>query len=963
MTAVPDSLVLPPGAERRARTAFLRADPRVAFALILTVYAALGLTVLRFNRSAVQMALTVGSACLLDAALALVLRGQRLVPLSAYITGLSLALLVNYSHDSWLLFVPVYLAIGSKYVLTHDGRHVFNPSMFGLAVSLLVSSELISTAPAYQWGGGIAMSAFMVTAALALFVYRIGRGPLIVSFLSFYLIQILLRAHYMRWFLPPEMLVLGTLSSAPFFLFVFYMITDPKTSPDSPRAQVKTALALTVVDLLFHRLTSVYTFFYAALAVGTARFLALHAAAAVRDGLRTTVRTRLLAPGTLAAMGVVGGLGVVSVASYRIVIRPAVAMPDPPFRLDRVDGTGLGSPATPAVLSEVDRRVRHVAKWLLSAGDAAAAADVDGDGLLDLCLTQTLKPPQDRVALYRNRGRLAFERMPLPAVAGLIADPRRRGLPACPLFADVDGDGDQDLFIGVGYGRCVLLANRLAESGHAAFEDVTQASGIDEHAVAIGANFLDFDRDGRLDLFIANALSPWLTAYDPPRRLSIFDLPAPEHAGDRRMLGFMHRSWDDATNGGENVLYRNTGGGRFERLDAARLGIPETHWSLSVGTGDLNEDGWTDLYVANDFGPDDVYLNEQGRRFRRIQGRMFGSIGKDTYKGMNCSMGDVDRNGTLDVYVSNVHIPLQAEGSLLWMTYPSADPFVPEFSDEATRRGALNENRFGWGGAMGDLDADGWLDIVQVNGMIDDSIDRRFPSCRSYWYVNEKIMRAGPEIHTYADMWGDLRGFCINGHDTHRVYLSRGPHEVNQFVDVAARVGVTGTSPSRGALLADLDDDGDLDLLLTRQFAAPELYRNTLLDEPGGLAGASGADRDGSGPAAAARPSRPSRPHWIGFRLEGDGVAVNRDAAGSRVTISYLDRDERVTQVREVTIANAFAAQGDRRVHFGLGAASGPVDVTVRWGGRAGQRLGAFPCDRYHSIRMEHPGHGLATAR
>src|SRR5206468_299021 len=112
--------------------------------------------------------------------------------------------------------------------------------------------------------------------------------------------------------------------------------------------------------------------------------------------------------------------------------------------------------------------------------------------------------------------------------------------------------------------------------------------------------------------------------------------------------------WDNATNGGRNVLYRNLGGGRFERLDSAALGLPETHWSLAVATGDLNHDGWTDLYVANDFGPDDLYLNEGGKHFRHVQGPLFGTMGRDTYKGMNASMGDVDRNGYLDVYVSNV---------------------------------------------------------------------------------------------------------------------------------------------------------------------------------------------------------------------------------------------------------------------------------------------------------------------
>ena len=126
-------------------------DPRIPFALLLTLYVTLGCTVLRFNRDPGQIFLTVSSACLFDMALHYALRGRKLlVPLSATITGLSLALLLNYSHNYYLLFLPVYFSIGSKYLLTYQGRHGFNPSMFGVALSLLLGGDLITTAPAYQ---------------------------------------------------------------------------------------------------------------------------------------------------------------------------------------------------------------------------------------------------------------------------------------------------------------------------------------------------------------------------------------------------------------------------------------------------------------------------------------------------------------------------------------------------------------------------------------------------------------------------------------------------------------------------------------------------------------------------------------------------------------------------------------------------------------------------------------------
>jgi hypothetical protein len=908
-----------------------RRDPRWPFAALLTVYAVLGCTVLTFNRGPEQIAVTVVAGCLLDMALHWLLRERVLVvPLSAYISALSLALLLNYAHDPWLGLLPVVLTIGSKYLLTYEGAHVFNPSMCGITLSLLLGGDLITAAPAYQWGGTLAMSAFIVTAALTLFVFRIGRTALIVSFLGFYLVQIGLRAWVMRWYLPPEALLLGTLTSAPFFLFVFFMITDPRTSPATPRAQVAVAAALVVVDLLFHAISHVYTFFYAAFVVALARFVFLHGRRLVRQGPWRWLREGLLHGQVVRTAAVLGTLLVLMVAGYRHVVHPVGAAPELGFGLEPIPPAQSGLDARLGTAwDEVDPRVRHIAKWLLSAGSAVAVGDFDDDGLLDLFVTNPLMRPEDRNVLYRNRGGFRFERVPIPALAAINADPATYGVTGMAVFVDYDNDGDQDLFLAMGYGRNVLLRNMLVETGRATFVDVSAEAGIGDHAVSMAANFLDYDRDGRLDLIVGNAFATHLTAYQPSRLFSIFRLPAAEYPGDRRMLGFMHASWDNAANGGLNALYRNAGDGRFERQDVLRMGMPETHWTLAIGAGDLNNDGWPDLYMANDFGPDDLYLNEGGRMFRRVQGRAFGTVGRDTYKGMNASLGDIDRNGWLDIYVSNVHVPLQAEGSLLWMTYPNPrDPRVPHFRDEATRRGALNERRFGWGAALGDLDNDGWLDIVQANGMVDDRIDRRFARCPSYWYVNEKLMRSGPEIHTYADMWGDLRGYCIFGIEANRVYLNRGDTPYLQFVDVAPQLGWKAETNSRGVALADLDNDGALDVVITHQFEPASLYRNTLA-----------ARADGRG-----------RGHWIGFALVGDGRTCNRDAAGSRVRLVYSEGGRPVEQMREITLVNGLSAQSDRRAHFGLGAAEGPLTAHVSWCGAPPVTYGPFAPGRYHRL-------------
>ena len=871
-----------------------RGDPRVPFAAIMTSYAVMGTMWTGFNRRPSQILLIVVLGCGLDMGLHYVLRGRRLLfPLSAYISSLSLGLLLNYAHDYVVLALPVFLAIGSKYVFMHNGRHVINPSLFGVAVTLLLFGDLITTAPAYQWGGTWAVSAFIVTAALALFLFRVGRGWLVGTFLVSYALQTALRAYVMRHHIPAEMLFFGTLSSPPFYLFVFFMLTDPKTSPSSRRGQIGLALAITGVDLWLHTVASVFTFFYAAFIVASLRFTWLHLRDFVRERPAAYLRQHTL--GATRPVAVVTAIALVGGVLYGQVLRPHVALADPALSFTPLPEVEVAM--DPGTYDLVDPRVRHIAKWLLSVGSAVAVADVDGAGRQDLFFTNPLARPGARNALWRNVDGTRFERVALPALDELSADPQRHGLSSGALFTDVDGDAAPDLVLLVSFGRPRLLLNRMAQGE--GFIDATGQSGLPAHMVSVAANALDYDRDGNVDLLLANVLDPSLPGYDEPTPLNIFNLPEPAYPGDRRMLKFMHDGWHNAANGGRNVLLRGRGDGTFETVDALAAGLPETHWTIAVGTGDLNADGWTDLYLANDFGPADVYVNRQGRRFDRVDGRWFGDLGRDTYKGMNASLADFDRNGRLDVYVSNVHHALQAEGSLLWMN-DTAEGQALKLRDRAATLGALNPDRFGWGAGVGDLDNDGWVDIVQGNGMVDDRLDTRYEGCPDYWYVNQKLMQSGPEIHTYADQWGDLRGRCIYGNELPRVYLNRGAARP-QFVDVAEAVGLVIPENARGVALVDFDDDGRLDVVVANQHAGPTLLRNT------------GARRD-----------------WIGLHLVGAG-RCGTAALGSTVTVHVPGEPP---HVREVQAVNGFAAQTDERVHVGLGAeAPRVVEVTVRWCG------------------------------
>jgi enediyne biosynthesis protein E4 len=879
-------------------------DPRWPFAALLTSYGILGFAVFGFSRTPWQMLFIVVSGAALDTALTWVLHKRKVFPLSAWISCCSLAILLNYSKGSFTLFLPVLLCIGSKHLLTLNGRHALNPSMFGVAVSLLIGGDVITAAPAYQWAGSDHLiSLIIVGGALVFFLTRVNRVVLVLAFLTFYLINTGIRAVIMQHHIPPEMLFIGTLTTPPFFLFTFYMITDPQTSPKTWQQQILVAGLLAFVDLMLHLKESVFTFFYAALLVGSTRFIIAHIQKMRSQGFAAWREQEWGTARLHAALAV--GLVAVIYVGVLMQHREQPLNRAPGFTLRDLPASSIGlDTEMGTLLTEVDPRVLHVAKWVLSVGDAVAVADVDNDGSSDLFLTNLMKRPEDRCALYRNVTDVSvvrFERVPLPALDAFVSSPKN-GLCSGPTFADIDGDGDQDLMIGVGYGKNILLQNQLTQTGALSFVDISHEAGIDDPSMSLHTLFVDVDNDADLDLLVLHAVAPVLPGYETETPLNVFDLPQPQYTGDRRALHFMHDGWHNADNGGGNQLYLNIDGVHFQKQDSAAWGLTSHRWSLVASTSDFNDDGYVDIYVANDFGPDELFLNRDGKSFQKIVGKMFNDVGNDTYKGMNATIADVDHDGHGDVYISNVHHKLQAEGSMLWMVHPDPkNPFVPDFHDEATERGILNERRFAWGAAAGDLDLDGWVDIVQANGMLDDRLDRSIPDGqrKDYWYVNQKLMQSGPEVHTYADMWGDVRGRTLYGPEQRRIYLNRGAESPGYFADVAADVGMTAPNNSRGVALFDADQDGDLDVLITNQHDKVTFMLN---------------DKNPQ-----------NQNHFVQLDLRAKGK--NRDAVGAKVTVRAGD----LVQTEEVRTTSGFAAARDRRIVLGLGAYAGAVSVDVTW--------------------------------
>jgi hypothetical protein len=909
---------------------FQSIDPRIPVAIILFTYLSLGLTILGFNRTPLQALTTTITCVLFELALGRIFKKQWLFPLSAMITSFSLSFLLNYSHDFFLLFIPIFFAIGSKYIFTFNGKHTLNPALMGVSLSLIFSKELVTAAPAYQWNGIAGMSFFVAMLGLLFVIPRVNRHWLVISFLTFFTLQTALRAYVMRHHLPFETLFLGTLSSPSFLIFTFFMITDPPTTPNAKREQIWVGFWLATIDLAFHLVQSYYTFFYAALVVGSIRLFWKHFKVAQTEGLKRYVLERFWKSHYYKKLLTIGIIYSATHLFYVEVVRPnlKVSKLDWKFELIPSSVTGLNADKYGGLIEELDPRMQHIGKWVLSVGDAVAISDVDGDNLQDIFLTNPLKESSERAALYKNLGSYKFQRIPLPALDRYAFETKKYGIITNAIFVDFDNSGVQSLFLTVAFGRPILLKNRMKETGKLDFEDVSDDVGFKGlYTNSLAATFADFNGDGLLDLFVANVWPENLPDYPEPKKLNIFNLPKEEYPGDLRPYNFMHASWHMADNGGQNLLFLQSRDHKFVKMDSKAWGLPETRWSLIAGSVDFNKDGWPDLYVANDFGPDDLYYNHNGQYFENIKGTMFGSIGKDTYKGMNVSIGDFNRTGWMNVYVSNVHHALQAEGSLLWDFSPGKNSFYPTIRETATDKGVLNENRFGWGGVATDFDNSGWLDIAQANGMVDDKIDKKFDQCPDYWYINEKVARSPPSFHRYINRWGDLRGYCIYGNEKNRLYLNLGSESRPQFVDVAEQVGLNEITNSRGAAVADFENRGRMDLIFTHQFAKPSFYKNVVSI------------------------NNTSQNSWIGIDIESNRAGCNREAIGTRVRLEIeKNNGDKFSMTHEKQSVSGFSAQSDKRLHFGLGKDVKSVTATIDWCLRSKQIVADLKLNEYTKI-------------
>jgi enediyne biosynthesis protein E4 len=425
---------------------------------------------------------------------------------------------------------------------------------------------------------------------------------------------------------------------------------------------------------------------------------------------------------------------------------------------------------------------------------------------------------------------------------------------------DFTNDGCVDLYL-TNLGPNTLLRNNCDGT----FADVSRHSRTDDPSWSVSASFLDYDRDGWLDLFVGNYLNWQVASHAPcfgPTGRPDYCSPAAYQPQPSR-------------------LYRNNRDGTFTDATAA-AGIARDYGpALGVSTADFNGDGWVDVYVANDGQPNQLWINQRNGTFANtglLSGTALSAHGK-AKAGMGVDAGDVDNDGDEDLFVVN----LTGEGNDLYVNDGSG-----LFEEQSARSGLGAGSRAytGFGTAWLDIDNDGRLDTLIVNGAVQTiDVQRR---------ANDPLPLRQPKL-LFRNL-GDRR-----------------------FEDVTAQGGAALAIPdvSRGAAFGDIDNDGDVDVLVAHNNGRPQLLVN------------------GVG----------QRNHWIGLRLVGR--QARRDMLGARVAIV---REDGTTVWRRARADGSYASASDPRVIAGLGSSTAARTVRVIWPGGMTEEWSNVAVDRYTTL-------------
>ncbi len=526
----------------------------------------------------------------------------------------------------------------------------------------------------------------------------------------------------------------------------------------------------------------------------------------------------------------------------------------------------------------LDPKLDNIMAQIASMGASVSVVDFDQDGWADFYVTSSGENSHN--ALYRNMHDGTFR--DVAEEVGLAdINSRKTGVSMGAVWGDYDNDGYPDVLI-YKWGKPELYHN----DGGKHFTRVTEQAGLPPWVNANTAIWFDYDNDGKLDLFLGGYY---------PEDVNLWNL---------KTTKMMPDSFEYARNGGRKYLFHNLGNGRFEEV-SAKLGIQSRRWALAAVAADLRGTGYPDLFVANDYGVSELYLNEGGKRFREA-GKETG-VGYAPKSGMTASVGDVLNQGRYGIFVSNISEEgVLVQGNNLWMPQPGTSGDNTKFENMAN---AMGVELGGWafGAQFGDLNNDGFLDLYEVNGDI--SLDPN----HSYWYDYSKIAGGNGNILADAANWPPFKGRSLSGYQQKRVWINDG---AGQFREVSQLVGVKDRFDGRSVALADFSNTGALDAVVANERGPVLLYKNHV--DP--------------------------RNKWIEFNLVGR--SSNRSAIGAEVRVFWNGQE----QLQEVSGGSGFCAQNQRRLHFGLGRATAVDRVEIRWPSGRVQEIRSPELDRIHKI-------------
>ena len=475
--------------------------------------------------------------------------------------------------------------------------------------------------------------------------------------------------------------------------------------------------------------------------------------------------TALAAAAGGAMVGAAFGQGI---SSRNVKPQPRGKPSGRPFLARFTDVAKLAGLTQPIIYGGVDSK-----SYIIEVvGCGVAFIDYDNDGWMDLLILGGTRlevaPPGASNRLYKNNRDGTFT--DVTAKAGLL----RTGWASAVTVADYDNDGFDDIFITY-YGNNVLYRN----NGNGTFSDVTEKAGLGQAAVRYGSGctWVDYDRDGRLDLFVANYLNTTLEK-----------LPKPGENPDCTWKGVPVNCGPRGLPTGFVQLFHNNGDGTFTDVSKAS-GVSTTSGSypMTAVAADYDNDGWPDIYVACDSTPSWLFRNQHDGTFRQEGLERGVALSEDGLEqaGMGVGVGDYDLDGNLDMFKTN----FADDTNVLYRNDGKGN-----FDDVTIRSGLGVETRYvGWGTGMVDLDNDGFPDLFVATGSVYPEVERKLPA---YPFHTPRL-----------------------------VFRNLGDGRFEELLEEAGS-GVSETHSSRGCAFGDFDNDGDMDILVMNMNEPPSLLRN-----------------------------------------------------------------------------------------------------------------------------------------